>query len=48
MGRNPATLVAEQQRMTTEDKATGSDSLSKKNPDRGSEGSGVAQHSVNV
>lgn len=48
MDGDPATLVAEQQRMTSGDKATGSDSLSKKNPDRGSEGSGVAQHSVNV
>lgn len=28
MDRNPARLVAEQQRMTSEDKATGSDSLS--------------------
>lgn len=53
MDCHPATPVAEPWRMTLEDKAAGSDSYlkrkkKKKNLDRGSEGSGIAQPSVNV
>lgn len=50
MDYNTATLVVDLWKMTLEDKATGSDSLSikNKNPDRENEGSGVAQPSVNV
>lgn len=44
---NTATAVVDLRRTTVEDKETGSDSSSIK-PDRGSEGSAVAQPSVNV